>query len=118
MLSFSHFLAEADDDVELYHGTSQQRANTIAKEGFRLRAVRQQTMGGDPESSRNYIWFAKRFESARSYAELHKNPVVITIQLSAALLKQMDPYGRNSGPDSVWLSPELSAQYITDVTKV
>ena len=99
--------------VELYHGTSAKRAAKIAKQGFRIRAVKQQTMQGDPESSRNYVWFAKREESAQSYSEFHQDPVVVTVRIPEALYKKINPYGRNSGPDSVWPDQEFQLSIST-----
>lgn len=101
--------------VELYHGTSRQRANIIAKEGFRI-GVRPQTMQGDSESNRQYIWLAKRIESAKSYAAMYAQPVIITVRIPTTLLKKIDPDGRNSGPDSVWIKEEIPAKYIYSIT--
>ena len=98
------------DFVELYHGTSKQRANKILKEGFKIRAVAKQTMGGDSESNRNYIWFAKRSEAAKSYSEFHRYPTVVTVRLPKALYEKLKLH--NSGPVSVWSPEVIPAKYI------
>ncbi|PWT91552.1 MAG: hypothetical protein C5B54_05065, partial [Acidobacteria bacterium] len=105
------------DFVELYHGTSRQRAEKIRREGFKIRAVRKQTMGGDPESSRNYIWFAKRLDAAQRYSQMHGDPAVVTVRIPADVLKQIDPHGHNSGPDSVWIPQTIPAKYIHTIAK-
>lgn len=97
--------------VELYHGTSRRRANKILKEGFKIRAVAKQTMGGDPESSRNYIWLAKRPGSAQSYSELHLNPTVLTVRLPTTQYEALKR--RHSGPDSVWSPEAIPAKYVS-----
>jgi RNA:NAD 2'-phosphotransferase (TPT1/KptA family) len=99
--------------VELYHGTSRRRANKILKEGFRIRAVAKQTMGGDPEGHRDYIWLAKRMASAKSYSEMHAQPAVVTVRLPRLLYEGLK---RNSGPDSVWSREPIPAKFVT-VTK-
>ena len=100
------------DFVELYHGTSARRANKIAKEGFRIKAVKNQTMGGDPVSSRDYIWFAKKDGSAKSYSEMHGNPKVLTVRMPREVYEKINNHGLNSGPDSVWSKQEIPAEYI------
>lgn len=100
--------------TELYHGTSVERANKILKEGFRLH-VHKQTMGGDPKSSRNYIWFAKAKPQAQTYAEMHSHPALITVRFSPALLNRIIDHGRNSGPVSVWSPIELPSKIIHSV---
>lgn len=102
--------------IELYHGTSRRRANKIAREGFRIRAVKQQTMGGDPESSRDYVWFAKTVGDAKLYSEMHENPVIVTVRIPESLFDRINPYGRNSGPKSVWSKEAIPAKYIHSVT--
>ncbi len=96
--------------VELYHGTSRLRANKILKEGLKVRAVAKPTMGGDPESSRDYIWLAKRMESAKSYSEMHRYPAVLTVQLPVSTYEKLR--GRQSGPDSVWSKEAIPAKHI------
>jgi len=100
--------------VELYHGTSRRRANVIAKQGLRVGAVRQQTMGGDPVSNRQYVWLAKRPGSAKQYAEMHVNPVVVTFRIPTKLYEQMK---RNSGPDSVWSKQAIPAKYVHSIQR-
>lgn len=106
-----HGVTNVGDFVELYHGTSARRAKVIAKEGFRAR-VRPQTMPGDSASSRDYVWLAKRRGSAEAYSAMHANPAVVTVRIPARVLQQMDPYRKNSGPDSVWVKGALPAKYI------
>jgi hypothetical protein len=100
------------DYVELYHGTSARRANKIADEGFRIRAVKNQTMSGDSESSRNYIWFAKKLDTAKSYAEHHQNPKTITVRIPKDVFERLDNKGLNSGPVSFWSKEEIPPKYI------
>ncbi len=108
-------VTHVDGYVELYHGTSRVRASKIAKEGFRIRAVRQQTMGGDPEGNRDYVWFAKQFDHAKGYAEIHANSAVVTVRIPRAEFDEWTPYGRNMGPDSVWLKQEIPAKYVHSI---
>lgn len=97
--------------VELYHGTSVQRANKIAAQGLRI-GVHKPTMAGDPESSRNYVWLAKRKEDAQRYADMHRSPAVLTLRIPQHVLDRVNPYGRNSGPDSVWIPENVPAKYV------
>jgi RNA:NAD 2'-phosphotransferase (TPT1/KptA family) len=113
-----HGITHVGDYIELYHGTSARRAAKIAKDGLKIRAVRQQTMQGDPESSRNYVWFAKKRGSAQGYSEMHTNPVVVTVRVPEGWLKKLDPYRRNSGPDSVWINQAIPAKYVHSVDRV
>lgn len=98
------------DEVELYHGTSRTRANKILKEGLKIRAVRKPTMGGDPESSRNYIWLAKKPEGAKSYSEMHQHPVVLRVRLPRKLYEKLKLH--QSGPVSVWSKEPIPAKQI------
>ena len=99
------------ETVELYHGTSRLRANKILKEGFKIRAVAKPTMGGDPESSRDYVWLAKQRGMAQSYSELHRYPAVVTVRLPTPLYEKLKRL--NSGPDSVWSKEPIPAKYVT-----
>lgn len=101
------------DFVELYHGTSSRRANKIATEGLGIRKVKNQTMGGDSESSRNYIWFAKKSDAAKSYSEHHTNPKVVTVRIPKDVYEKME-----NGPVSAWTKQEVPAQYIYNPEKV
>lgn len=103
------------DFVELYHGTSKRRANKILKEGLQIRAVAKQTMGGDPESSRNYVWMAKRVEAAQSYSEMHQHPTVLKILLPTAIYERLKP--RFSGPVSVWSPEAIPPTHISVLTE-
>jgi RNA:NAD 2'-phosphotransferase (TPT1/KptA family) len=98
------------DTVELYHGTSARRASKIRKEGLRVRAVRKATMGGDPESSRNYVWLAKQRGAAQSYADLHANPTVLAVRLPVHVYDQLKRL--NSGPVSVWSPEDIPSHYV------
>ena len=106
----AHGVTHVGEFVELYHGTSRRRANKILKEGFKIRAVAKPTMGGDPPESRNYIWLAKRPESAKMYSELHLNPTVLTVRLPVGEYEKLRV--RNSGPDSVWSREIIPAKYV------
>jgi len=102
------------DHIEVYHGTSKRRANKIAKEGFKIRVVKNQTMGGDSESSRNYIWFAKDWNHAEGYARLHYQPAIITVRIPVEFLKN-NPRIINLGPDSLWIKKEIPLEYISSI---
>lgn len=106
------------DFVEFYHGTSSLRAKKILKEGLRIRAVGKQTMGGDSEGNRDYIWLAKRPGSATLYSEMHAHPSVVTIRIPSKVYELMNRHDRDSGPDSVWVRQEIPPKYVHSVSKL
>jgi hypothetical protein len=72
-------------------------------------------MGGDPESNRDYIWFAKNWNDAKAYAELHNQPAIITVRIPVEFLKNNRSY---FGPVSLWIKKEVPLEYISSIKSV
>ena len=58
---------------------------------------------------REYVWLAKKNDSAKRYSEMHVNPKVLTVRMPREVYEKMN---LQSGPDSVWSKQEIPAEYI------